>query len=182
MIVYLFDPLKTNAASIITGFGVELWQKPQDAGSFEIWDQMGVNPLEQIDALLLEITNSDQQINYLLAQAILLQKNTLCFYKRSSPPRQLLMYLKRKNVPHCIQLKAYTTNSFSHVISDYLKSLKPAIVFSEVPHIKFTLRLTESIENYLNWLSKKKKINKADYLRELLKKLMTEDEDYNKKQ
>ncbi|MFA6027968.1 MAG: hypothetical protein WC752_03505 [Patescibacteria group bacterium] len=180
MIIYLQDPQKTEAATLLVKSGVQLWQKPQDAGPMDTWDQININPLERVDGLLLEITKADAQINYLLAQAILLQKETLCFFEKSNPPRPLLMYLRRKNVPRSIQIKSYCKNNLKDTLYKFVKSIKPTLQIAEVPNIKYTLRMTESLENYLNWKSQHGKINKADFIRDNLKKIMEEDQDYFK--
>jgi hypothetical protein len=159
---------------------LEIWRKPQDVENLEVWDSLGRNPLERVDAIVLEISKNDSQVNYLLAQAILLQKNTLCVYKKNTPPRAFLMYLHKKNVPRCIQFKAYNDKTLQSVLHNYLNHLKPSIALEEVPYIKFTLRITDSIEKYLNWKSTQQKKNKADLIRDDIKKQMDEDAQYKK--
>lgn len=180
MIVYLFDPNKTDIAAFLNQSGVELWQKPQDSGNIEAWDQMGMNPLEKVGAIVLEVSSIDQQTNYLLAQAILLQKDTLCLYNKAKPPRQLLMYLGKKNVPKCIQTKAYTEKGLQGLVQKFIKTVKPDVEIDEAPNIKYTLRITSSIEKYLNWKSRQDKINKADFIRDNISKQMRKDEEYRK--
>ena len=181
MIVYFSDRQKTKAEQILNSQGVLLWQKSSSAGTIDVWNTAEGNHLEKIDALILEITEPDSQINYLLAQAILLQKSTLCFFKKNNPPRQLLTHLRKKNVPHCIAAKSYVDNNLADVIIAFIKTLKPTVELSNIPNIKYTLRMTEALENYLNWKAKQTKINKADFIRDNLKKMMEEDEEYRKR-
>lgn len=180
MIVYLFDPVNSKAGHYLDQGGLEIWRKPQDVENMEVWNSLGRNPLERVDAMVLEISQINPQVNYLLAQAILLQKNTLCVYKKASPPRAFLMYLHKKNVPRCIQFKAYSDKSLQSLLHNFLKRLKPSIALEEVPYIKFTLRVTDSIEKYLNWKSRKQKKNKADLIRDDIEKQIEDDEEYKK--
>ncbi|MFH0819310.1 MAG: hypothetical protein V1898_04910 [Patescibacteria group bacterium] len=180
MIIYLFDQQKTALSDFLNQSDIELRQKSQDSGNIETWDQMGMNPLERIDAMILEITETNSQINYLLAQAILLHKNTLCLYRKNNPPRQLLLYLKKKNVPRCLQVKAYSEAALKDLFLKFVKNIKPHIQIAETPHIKYTLRMTENIEKYLNWKSKQAKLNKADFIRDEINRMAEADEEYNK--
>ena len=180
MIIYLFDPTNSKVNTYLNQGGIEIWRKPQDVENMEVWDSLGRNPLERVDAMVLEISQINPQVNYLLAQAILLQKNTLCVYKKANPPRAFLMYLHKKNVPRCIQFKAYTDKALQGIVHNFLKHLKPTVALEEIPYIKFTLRITDSIEKYLTWKSKQQKKNKADLIRHDIEKQMADDEDYKK--
>lgn len=181
MIIYLLDQQKTPIASLLSQKDIILWQKPQDSGNIEIWDQQGINPLDRVDALVLEITEPTSQSNYLLAQSILMQKNTLCLYKKARSPRQLLAYLHNKNVPKSIEIKAYTDNTLKDLVFKFIRNIKPDLELEEKPHIKYTLRITDYIDKYLDYKSKVEKIDKASYIRNLIKKQAQEDKGYNKK-
>lgn len=50
----------------------------------------------------------------------------------------------------------------------------------EKADIKFTLRITPKIEKYLSWKTQNTDLTKADYLREMIDKDLTSDEDFKK--
>ena len=50
----------------------------------------------------------------------------------------------------------------------------------ETPTIKFTLRITPRIERFLHWKTHNTKVSKADFLRELIERLIDQDEDYQR--
>lgn len=138
--------------------------------------------LRSVDFLILEITESNPEVNFLLAQAILQQKPTLCVYKKNREPRDLLNYLIQRGTPKCITAHAYFRGSLSKVINRFLASVAelPQEI-DELPSIKFTLRLTPKVDRYLDWKSKKMHRTKADLLRDWLRLKMDEDVDFQKR-
>ena len=131
---------------------------------------MGVGMLGNFDAILLEVTEIEQQASYLLAQAVLQKKPTLCLYQKNKIPRQLVVFLKQKHIPKCIQIKSYSKDSVQKTIYDFLKNINSEITEIEVPYFRFTLRLTPSLDEYLSKAADKAQVSKADYLRDLLAK------------
>lgn len=142
--------------------------------------EAGLSVLGQFDAFVMEVTEVDQQISYFLAQAILQKKPVLCLYQKNKSPRSLLMFLKQKNIPRSIKIKAYTDSSLSKTVMDFLYSIEGRVEEIEIPSIRFTLRLTPQLDKYLNFVTQGKKITKADYLREMLKNKMTENSKFQK--
>jgi len=109
-----------------------------------------------------------------------------------SQPFGLIMYgLKEKNPS---QNKTSLLETFSKQIALSLSNIlaqekiltkfqaqqnKNEKNLQEKPTIKFTLRLTPSIDQYLDWKAEKNNLSKADYLRKLLKeKIIPNDGDY----
>lgn len=177
MRIYYYSKTESEIPQLLKSASVDLWTKPSDA-NLSFLDETGSSFLEQVDGLILEITEHDSQINYFLAQAILQRRPTLCLYKKNNIPRQLLVYLKQKNVPKEIETKAYTDNSLESTILKFIRPLGLKEEELEVPSIKFTLRITSKIEKYLTWKSAQEKINKADYIRKLINKEISSDKKY----
>jgi len=79
------------------------------------------------------------------------------------------------------QLGLAMANVMAHerIIEQYKKSLeekgKPK---KKRPHIKFTLRITDDLEQYLNYKTVNTKKSKAEYVRDLLEGQMKEDKDF----
>ncbi len=178
MIVFLLNPSKSRIAELLHQPSVRVWANIDDVPNYA---QSGtiLSALERVDAIVLEITQTDPDVQYMLAQAIILQKPTLCLYVRNQEPREMLSHLSKKTIPKCIVVKCYTKNGLPEVINRFIESLDGTGPDEEIPNIKFTLRLTPTLDRYLEWLMRERNINKAEYMRELIKKHMDQDEKYH---
>ncbi|MEK7540498.1 MAG: hypothetical protein AAB558_04600 [Patescibacteria group bacterium] len=144
-----------------------------------LFDGKAFESLAPVDMLILEITEGNPDVNYLLAQAVLQQKPTLCLYKKNREPRDLLNYLIKRGTPKCITTHAYSENSLANFVDRFLAAttLLPGHM-EDTPSIKFTLRLTPQVDRYLEYKSKKVNRTKADLLRDWLRLRMDEDEEF----
>lgn len=176
--VYLQDPIKSGAAELVKSAGITLWEKVEDVDLVSL-THSGLGLLEKVDGIILEVTEPSDQLNYILAQAILQQKPTLCLYQKNKEPRYLLSHLKRKGVPKGIEIKAYSEGTLNGLIDKFLKGLGDISEVNEKPQIKFTLRITDKIEKYLDYKSKQGKVNKAEYLRQLIEKEIDKDDGFD---
>ncbi len=134
--------------------------------------------LEQMDAFIIEGTTSDPEIGFLLAHAIALKKPAIYLYRRGTVP-QIFSRLSKRELPGYVKVVAYDDEKLGATILSFLKSIE-GVVIREVPRIKFTLRVTNTIEEYLHFKTHNTKLSKADYLREQIEKLMTDDQDWEK--
>lgn len=134
--------------------------------------------LERMDAFIIEGTTSDPEVGFLLAHAIALKKPTLYLYQRGTVP-QVFSHLSQRELPAYIKVVAYRGDIVSRSVMDFLHSIE-GIKIREVPRLKFTLRVTHSIEEYLHFKTHNTKLSKADYLREQIEKLMTDDQDWQR--
>lgn len=135
--------------------------------------------LTMIDMLILEITEANPDVNFLLAQGVLQQKPTLCLYRKNREPRDLLNYLIKRGTPKCITTHAYSEKNLANFVERFLaaSTLLPQHI-EDAPSIKFTLRLTPQVDRYLDWKAKKIHRPKADILRDWLRLRMDEDEEF----
>ncbi len=136
--------------------------------------------LEQMDAFIIEGTVSDPEIGFLLAHAIALKKPTLYLYQRGTVP-QVFSRLSRRELPGFVKVLAYDGEKVGSQVLAFLKSIE-GVVIREVPRIKFTLRITTSIEEYLHFKTHNTKLSKADYLREQIERQMKTDDDWQEYQ
>lgn len=134
--------------------------------------------LETMDAIVINGTHSDQQAGYLVAFAITTKKPTLFLYKRGTVP-DLFRHLTAKAVPKWVNVAAYLDANLERRVEEFLAGAA-GIAVREVPRIKFTLRITRSIERYLTLKTQNTKLTKADWLREQIEKLMKDDEQWRK--
>lgn len=140
----------------------------------------GQNILDQMDAIVIEGSGSDPEIGYLLAYGISARKPTLYFIEQGSQSNNPLVFLAKKNIPNYIIVKTYTSSTLEATFYDMINRLENQ-EFAEAPTIKFTLRITHQIEQYLHWKTHNTKLSKADYLRQLIEQVMKNDEQYYKK-
>ncbi len=175
--IYLQDPIQAGIAPLVKEAGIVVWEKAEDVDLVSL-NRPGLGLLEKANGIIVEITEPGEQVNYILAQAVLQQKPTLCLYQKNKEPRHLLIYLKRRGVPRSLQVKAYTKDTLSNIVVRFLQDLGLTKELAEKPNIKFTLRITENIQRYLDWKSRQSRKNKADYLRELVEKEMNSDKNF----
>lgn len=148
---------------------------PEDVAAAEA---SGQPLLEQMDALVIEGTDSDQQAGYLVAYAITTRTPTLFLYQRGVSPR-LFEHLTSRVLPKWVEVVAYTPRNLEPQVERFLSRLSGGAV-REVPRIKFTLRVTRSIEQFLNFKIQNSKKTKADWLREQIENLMKSDTQWQK--
>lgn len=177
MIIFVFDP--TTAITTLlqrTSITILNYQKM----GMVSYQEFASNTLQRAQGLILEITEPTPELHYLLAQAVILNKPTLCLYRKNKPPRDILNHLHKQNIPSRIMTKNYTVVTLEQVAQSFLHAIDTKIVLTETPTIKFTLRLTPTIEHYLEWLGTQQQANKAEYIRTLLKQSALNDSAYQK--
>ena len=136
--------------------------------------------LDEVDALIIEITHPTQQVHFILAQAILADKPALCLYGKNQAPRELLSYIKKRPAPRPIKTFSYTAPTLLLALKNFVVRHDDGQDENEdLPTIKYTLRMSPRIDRYLQWVTETNGINKADFLRELLARVAEEDVAYN---
>ncbi|MDZ7798229.1 MAG: hypothetical protein U5L76_01275 [Patescibacteria group bacterium] len=189
MKVYFFSPktsqnkLSKNQDIIIKTLrraGVDLYTNlkerslPSDLAAVQ---KLGGMVLDEMQALIIGGSQKSPDIGYLLAMSISQKKPALYLYEKGSGSQDVLKYLSKKNIPKTLQIKNYQKKNLEKIIVDFLNSLKGKKV-KEMPRIKFTLRITPSIEKYLHYKTHNTKKSKADFLREYVEKMMEIDDDF----
>lgn len=177
MNIYLVSNAPTDLAALLRAAKVTVWSRitpGSDVTGFA-W-----NALERVDAIIMELAYPSDELHYVLAQSIVLQRPTLCLYPKNREPRELLQHLQKPTVPKTMIAKSYTSTTIKDVLSKFLQSIDHRVTLEETPNIKFTLRLTPAIEHYLNWLAQHGGVNKADYIRKVIKEDADKNVDYQK--
>lgn len=155
-------------------------QKPEaDLGSeaAESAARRGGSLLDLMDGLVIEGSTPDSEVGYLLAYAIAQKKPTLFLSERGSRGRQILRYLNERQIPKTCLIRYYTEANLQWLIAEFLKTIDQSVV-REIPRIKFTLRITPTIEEFLDWKTRNTKVKKADYLRHEVERLIDQDKDF----
>jgi len=142
-------------------------------------EQSGGMILDKMDAFVIEGSTPDQEIGYFLAYVISQKKPTLYLCDKTYHINSVLKYLKTKSAPAFLQVKNYTEKNVEEQIIAFLHFIKAGQI-KEEPNIKFTLRITPSIERYLYWKTHNTAKSKADFLREDIEKMIKDDEAYQR--
>lgn len=146
----------------------------------EKMDASGEGMLEKVDALMIEGTRPLAESGYMIAIALAHKKPILYLSDKSKQINQNLMHLKKdRGTAKLLSLEYYTEATLEKVILDFLQKAEKG-ESHQAPNIKFTLRITPRIERYLHWKTHNTKISKADFLRELIERLIDDDANYLK--
>lgn len=184
MKVYIYDQ-KTNGAivKICAAAGVETLTR-EDVVQRHAQRPRNELFLDNIDLFIINITKPSQEIHFILAQAILSEKPTLCVYGKNQTPAELMQYI-RKPGPRRRNIRtfSYTAKTLETGIRNFIRLYDPAEQRSEqIASVKFTLRLTPHIDRYLDWCVQKTGESKADMIRRLLEQKATADKKYTEDQ
>lgn len=129
--------------------------------------------MDQMDAFIIEGTDSVPDVGFLLAQALATKKPTLYLFRRGTVP-EIFTHFQRTTVPKFVTIAAYQQEQVQATVLDFLQSISGQNV-KEVPRLKFTLRLTTTQDDYLDFKTRNTKTTKADFLRDHLDRIITDD-------
>lgn len=173
----IVDTLKASGVFVVasadehnTDFKREELERMQEAGEIL---------LDKMDCIIIEASKPDQEIGYLLAYAISQKKPVLYLFQRGASEGVAHGYLTKKNTPEFIKIVQYTSAALEEKLLEFLNECSTGTIIKEKPNIKFTLRITPHMERYLEWKSKKLKKKKADFLREIVEKIIEGDGEFN---
>lgn len=140
------------------------------------------NKLDQIDLVVVSLDKDEPSISYIIALSIAKKKQVLCFIPKGHRlPESLQLLNTNSDLKKFFTLIFFTDKNLEKEIAQALTKFESAGL-KEVPSIKFTLRITPSMERYLQWKSQKTGISKADFLRkEIKEKIISKDTEYSKK-
>lgn len=134
----------------------------------------------QTNAVILELSQPDTTIGYLLALAANQNIPTLCLIAKGKmlpEPLDQLRLDQRQNKR--IKLAHYQPETLTHILERFINFV--ATRHQERANIKFTFRLTPALEKYLAWRARLARTDKAIFLRKFLtEELLAKDERYKK--
>lgn len=122
--------------------------------------------MNEMDAFIIEGTEAAPEVGFLVAQAMASKKPTLYLFKRGTVP-ELFSHVNREELPKCITVMAYQPGQAAAAIREFLPTIAGKKV-REIPRVKFTLRLTATEDDYLDFKTRNTKTTKADFLRDQL--------------
>lgn len=132
--------------------------------------------MDQMNAFIIEGTAAEPEIGFLLAHAMAMKKPTLYLYQRGTVP-EIFQHLNRRELPKFILTEAYQPAQAQKIVLHFLHSVAGQTI-KEIPRLKFTLRLTGSQDEYLDFKTRNSKVSKADFLRDHLEERMANDAEW----
>ncbi|EKD46149.1 MAG: hypothetical protein ACD_68C00131G0002 [uncultured bacterium] len=130
------------------------------------------------DAFIIEATNQDPEIPYLLAFAALQKKPSLCLFRKGNSPQGLPdIILNQKSKTTGVFVRSYSDVSLPKTVLEFLNKIQRHS-FDDTPEIKFTLRISKRMEKYLHWKTHGKNESKAEYLRDKIQEMIKTDAEY----
>ena len=135
--------------------------------------------LDHMDLLVLEGGQNDPEVGFLLAHAIISKKPTLFLYPKGTRPH-IFDLMAKSALPATVVVAPYAPEKSGAVIQEFLERVSGRVM-KEVPRIKFTLRITNAIDAFLQFKTANTKLSKADYLREQIERIMGQDTAWQRK-
>lgn len=136
----------------------------------EIWYKESMRRIRECDFVVVEISYpSSANVGHELTYALDLGKPVIALYLSGRDP----MFLQGR-VDDKLAIMPYTTHDLEQVLSsafDYALSAQD---------VRFNFFISPAIGAYLDWISKKKRIPRAVYLRRLIENEMKENKEYAK--
>lgn len=130
------------------------------------------------DAAILELQHGDAAVGYLLALAVSQQLPTLCLVARGSLlPEPLAAIRSDARCNRLVRLEHYVPERVGQTVERFVTEVLGRGY--ERASIKFTFRLTPSLDRYLGWRAKQARSDKATFLRRFLgEEVVGKDERY----
>lgn len=133
--------------------------------------RMARKEIQKSDVMVVEATHPSIGVGHTMTLALELHKSVLILHQHyphgllvGDPNR--LLFLKQYNPENNKELKK--------IIKEFLEKAGKRLL-----NIRFNLMIDETEEDYLQWASRKKRISKADYIRQLIDNELKEDKSYD---
>ncbi|GIK83552.1 MAG: hypothetical protein BroJett025_01740 [Patescibacteria group bacterium] len=127
-----------------------------------------IRDLKSSDVVLLEVSTHSLTMGYLMQMALTLGKPVIALHLKDYKPAFAAGIEDDK-----LQVIEYTNEMLSEVLGDALEYAQSKMDF------RFNFFISPAIGNYLDWISKVKKIPRSVYLRNLIEKDMEDNDEYN---
>jgi hypothetical protein len=169
-----------NADRLVSASGNSVEQTLSRIGVHVIASQHGsaLDP-SSFDAVLMRASPEDSQSTYLIALALAKQKPVIYLYSKGQKIDGSIDQLRQDDsFKRLLRLVEFTTATLDRDVAKAIAAVEDHAMV-EQPSIKFTLRITPSMERYLQWKSKKTGLSKADFLRQVVhEKIISQDQEY----
>lgn len=128
---------------------------------------------KKADAIIIEIGKEPSYLALRIASVLTEKKSILLLYPEKAPVGDLKA-LASETLFRYLKIVAYAPKSLPNILKDYVNSLKK----EKEAAARFNFILSSDLERFLDWVPFSKKTAKADFVRELIREAMEEDEEY----
>lgn len=122
---------------------------------------------KQADIAVFEVSNPSLGVGQEIAQALSATKPVICLYEEGSSP-----HILRDEGGEYLLLLSYRKDNVKAVVKDAIDYA------SEKQDTRFNFFISPKIANYLDWVSKEKRVPRAVYLRRLIEADMKKQTDF----
>lgn len=137
-------------------------------------------PLEKVEAFIFQGKKLDTRASYLTALVLAQNKEVLCLLPEGTKSEESLDDLRADSkLAKKINIEFYDDGNLKDKLLNFLKAIDNNSI-RNLFNIKYTLRISSKIAEYLNWKAKDKGAKKADWLRDQIQNIMDEDQEYQK--
>jgi hypothetical protein len=138
--------------------------------------------LNHMDAIMIDGSQPSSEVGYLVAFALSNGKPVLYLLEKGLVLDPSLRRLEKdKQITGLLKIHHYTDQAIEKLVREFLEEVAHGKILKETPNIKFTWRITASIDKYLGWKAKNSSKTKADFLRDIIsEKLISKDTEYQK--
>lgn len=170
----IIDLIKSNGFEVVTEHSLqrEISEvEKETTEEAELYEKQRASWMKKADIVLIESTISNLGAGFEISSALQLGKPIIVLYR-----------LKPGNTPHVLkgvhderlQVLSYNDDTLAEV-------LKLALEYAaEKMDTRFNFFISPKIGNFLDWISKKKKLPRAVYLRRLIEEDMEANKEYSK--
>lgn len=137
--------------------------------TFRQMEAAGETFLDHVSGIVVEGSRNDSEVGYLLAYSIAQRKPVLLLLEKGKAKRNPMESFGSSTFPKNVTIAYYTDATREATLLAFLRSLGD-IEYREAPTIKFTLRITPRIEQFLHFKTHNTKMTKADFLRDVILK------------
>ena len=130
--------------------------------------------LDKADVFIVEVSEPNPQVGYIVAYAISRRKPVFCLYLPKIRPEDL-SYLTHGISAKLVRIQKYTPEVLPMALEGYLRQKQS----KEISTTKFTLRVPASFVEYLAWKKKQTGRSKASIIRDdFVNKVIERDKDF----
>lgn len=167
----IIDYLDNENHSVYSGslFILDKSDDLKDQDLREKWYKESIGEIHRADLVIVEISYpSTANVGHLLTMALDLGKTVLALYKDGRSP----LFLSGRNDDRLL-LSSYSDLDLENVLKSGMEYM------NSVQDVRFNFFISPQIGRYLDWVSQKKRIPRAVYLRKLIEEEMKSNSEYS---
>ncbi len=170
----ILDILSQKGCNVVqTILGVE-WNYMEEWGeeaASNIYNSK-IEDIKSADIVVLDMTNITHLLDFEALEALKQSKPTLILFNKEKFSRPDVALLGHPS--GTLKVSLYNQDNLEKIIENFIEGAN-----KKIPRVRFTVRLSEEINNYLKFLKAKLELSsKNDVVTEILKEHMESDSDY----